>query len=316
MMSRDRVGRLELRHFRYFSAVAEELHFGRAAARLALSQPSLSLQIKQLEGIVGARLFERHSRRVVLTDAGRVFHDAARRVLRDVDAAVAATRQADAGHTGELRLGFGPTLMLSTLARVVRAYRGRHPGVHLDLRELPTAEQISALLRGDLDIGVVRDAEPDPRLEVEPFAREPLLIALGRDHRLASARRVALSALAHDPWVLFPRTIAPLLYEQVMRLCRDAGFTPDVVQESREVYTTVGLVGAGVGVTIVPATVQRMTWKEVVYKSIPRASVQLSLVRASGVARPVIDGFVAMTHKVARDSRRSSPPRKGAAGGD
>ena len=291
--------RIELRHLRYFSTVAEELHFGKAAARLALSPPSLSTQIQQLEHLVGARLFDRHSRRVTLTDAGRVLLQSAGRIFRDLDLAVAATRQAHAGQTGELRVGFGPTLMLSTLAQVVRAYRSRHPSVHIELRELATSEQIAALLRGDLDLGFVRGAEADPRLHVEPFAREPLLIAVNRDHRLAKAARVPVAALADEPWVLFPRTIAPLLHEAVMRLCRGAGFTPTVVQESREVYTTVGLVGAGVGVTIVPATVQRMSWKGVVYKPIARASVQLSMVRASGAVRPVVDAFLSVARSAA-----------------
>jgi DNA-binding transcriptional LysR family regulator len=297
-------GRLEVRHLRAFVAVADELHFGRAARRLAMSQPALSLQIRQLELAVAATLFDRHSRRVALTDAGRVLRDAAGRILRDLDTAVAATRQAGAGATGELRVGFGPTLMLSTLAQVVRAYRTRHPGVHVDLRELPTSEQIAALLRGDLDIGFVRGAEADPRLHVESFAREPLVIAVNRDHALASATRVPVSALAQEPWVLFPRVIAPLLHEQVMQLCRTAGFSPRVVQESREVYTTVGLVGAAVGVTIVPATVRRMSWKGVVYKSIARVSVELSMVRASGAVRPVVEQFLTIARRSAtRPSR-------------
>ncbi|MEP7118485.1 MAG: LysR substrate-binding domain-containing protein, partial [Acidobacteriota bacterium] len=199
---------LELRHLRYFCRVADELHFGRAAALLAVSQPTLSVQVRQLETIVGARLLDRHTRQVSLTDAGRAFHEAARRILRDVDAAVATTRQAHAGQVGVLRVGFGPTLMLSTLGQVVRAFRQRNPGVRIDLREQPTSEQVAALLHGDLDVGFVRGAETDPRLEVELFAREPLLIALHRDHPAAGAARVALARLAHDPWVLFPRAIA------------------------------------------------------------------------------------------------------------
>ena len=294
---------------RAFVAVADELHFGRAARRLATSQPALSLQIRQLELAVAATLFDRHSRRVALTDAGRVLRDAAGRILRDLEAAVAATRQAGAGATGELRLGFGPTQMLSTLAQVVRAYRTRHPGVHVDLRELPTAEQIAALLRGDLDIGFVRGAEADPRLHVESFAREPLVIAVNRDHPLASSPRVPLSSLAHEPWVLFPRAIAPLLHEQVMQLCRTAGFSPRVVQESREVYTTVGLVGAGVGVTIVPATVRRMSWKGVVYKPIARVSVELSMVRSSGAVRPVVEQFLAIARRSAARPARAGRKR-------
>lgn len=288
---------LELRHLRYFCRVVDELHFGRAAAGLAVSQPTLSVQIRQLETIVGARLFDRHTRHVALTDAGRALDDAARRILRDVDAAVEATRQAQAGEVGVLRVGFGPTLMLSTLGQVVRTFRQRHPGVRVDLRELPTSAQITALVHGDLDVGFVRGAETDPRLQVELFARERLLIALHRDHPAAGATRVPLAALAHDPWVLFPRAIAPQLHEHVMRLCQQAGFTPDVVQESREVYTTVGLVGAGVGVTVIPETVQKMSWTGVVYKDIPRATVRLSMVRPSGPARPVVESFLAVARK-------------------
>src|SRR5262245_45446434 len=131
--------RLELRHLRYFAAVADELHFGRAAARLAVSQPALSVQIRTLEAVAGVRQFERHSRHVALTDAGRTLAESVQRLLRDTDAALVASRQAAAGQTGELRIGFGPTLMLSTLAEVVRGYRARYPQVRLDLHELPTA---------------------------------------------------------------------------------------------------------------------------------------------------------------------------------
>ncbi len=292
--------RIELRHLRYFCHLADELHFGRAASRLAVSQPALSVQIKQLEEMVGARLLERHSRHVSLTDAGRVFEEATRRILRDVEAALHSTRQAEAGEVGVLRVGFGPTLMFSTLPQVVRAYRARYPGVRMDLRELATAEQVEALLRGDLDVGFVRGAETDPRLHAELFAKEPLLIAVHRDHPAADAARVPLSMLADEPWVLFPRAIAPQLYEQVMRLCREAGFTPNVVQESREVYTTVGLVGAGVGVTIVPEAVQRMSWKGVAYKPIPRATVRLSMVRPSGPPRPVVEAFLAVARRASK----------------
>lgn len=288
--------RLELRHLRYFATVADELHFGRAAERLAISQPALSIQIRQLEDIAGSRLFERHSRHVALTDAGRVLLEAVKRLLRDAEAALIATQQASEGQTGELRVGFGPTLMLSTLAQVVRAYRSRYPHVRLDLHEMPSAEQSAALLSGDLDLGIIRAATPDSRLHVETFATEPLMIALNRQHRLARGR-VRIAALAAEPWVMFPRDIAPLLHDQVISLCTQAGFSPKVVQESREVYTTVGLVGCGIGVTIVPAAAQLMAWKGVVYKPIPGAFVELSMVRAGGKARPVVDAFMTMARE-------------------
>lgn len=295
-----RASRLELRHLRAFCLVAEERHFGRAAARLALSQPALSVQVRQLEDIVGATLFDRHTRQVTLTDAGLAFEKAARRALGDVDALVAAARQAERGEVGELRVGFGPALMLSKLAHVIRTYRQHYPGVRVDLRELTTAEQMEALLSGDLDVGFVRGAEPDPRLHAELFAREPLVIAVSRDHPGARRARLPLAALADDPWVLFPRAIAPSFHDQVMALCREAGFTPRVVQESREVHTTVGLVGAGVGVTVIPETVRRMTGTDVVFKPLPRASLRLSMVRPAGPPRPVVGHFL----EVARKARR------------
>ncbi len=290
---------VELRHLRYFCAVAEELHFGRAAARLGVSQPPLSLQIRQLEEMIGARLFDRHSRSVALTDAGHALYDASRRLLRDVETAVLAARQAGNGEIGELRVAFAPTLMLSSFADTIQRYRSRYPGVRLDLRELPSAEQTAALLRGDIDVGVAREAGTDPRLRVEPIAREPLMIALNRDHPKAKRARVPLAALAHDPWVLFPRAIAPLLYDHVLALCREAGFRPRVVQESRETYTTVGLVGAGVGVTVIPAGMARMGWRRVVYKSIPKASSVLSVISPAGPSRPIVETFLAAARREA-----------------
>ena len=188
--------------------------------------------------------------------------------------------------------------MLSTLAHVVRVFRTRNPGVRIDLHELPTTEQIAALLAGDLDVGFVRGAEADPPLHVELFAREPLLIALNGIIRLLLPRACRWPRSSRSRGSCSPRHRSTL-HEQVMCLCRDAGFTPNVVQESREVYTTVGLVGAGVGVTIVPAAVQRMSWKGVVYKPIPRATVLLSMVRSSGSVRRSSKRFYTDARKAA-----------------
>jgi DNA-binding transcriptional LysR family regulator len=288
------VNRPELRHLRAFVTVADELHFGRAAERLAVSQPALSVQIRQLERVVGASLFDRHNRRVVLTATGRLLDDSARRLLRDADLMLETARAMATGQGGILRVGFGPTMMLSTLAPVVRAFRSRAPGVRVDLREMVTADQVSALLRDDLDIGFVRGVDPDPRLQSEAVAREPLRMALPRDHRLAGRARVPLRALADEPWVLFPRAIAPQLHAQVLRLCDAAGFAPRVVQESREVSTTIGLVGAGVGVTIVPAAVQRMSWPDVVYRHLPRAHIAISAVWRAGDVPPTVEALLAL----------------------
>ena len=312
---------VELRHLRYFSAVAEELHFGRAAARLGLSQPPLSLQIRQLEEIVGARLFDRHSRRVALTDAGRALHEAARRLLRDVEATLIAVRQAGSGDVGELRVAFAPTLMLSPLAHVIRRYRARYPGIVSSCASCPRPNRPRPCSAATSTSPSCATRRRIRGCKSSRIAREALLIAVDRDHPLAARDRVPLSALADDPWVLFPRAIAPLLYEQVLLLCRKAGFTPRVVQESRETYTTVGLVGAGVGVTVVPAAVERMGWEGVVYKPIPKAFTQLGMAWAAGPVRPVVERFLSTARsaphdeahaaktRVTRARRRASRPR-------
>ena len=204
------------------AALADELHFGRAAARLAVSQPALSVQISQLEAMVGARLLDRHSRLVSLTEAGRMLAAAARRILRDVDTAIDAARRPSAGEVGVLRLGFGPTLMFSTLAQVVRTYRQRYPDVRMDLRELATGEQMDALLRGDLDLGFVRGAETDPRLHVELFAREPLLIALNRDHPAPATPESRLPRSPVSPGCCSPARLRP----SSIRKCCGCATTP------------------------------------------------------------------------------------------
>jgi len=297
--------RVELRHLRAFCAVAEELHFGRAARRLGLSQPPLSLQVRRLEEQVGARLFERSSRRVALTDAGAALYPQARRLLQELESALAAAGRAGAGAEGLLRVAFAPSMMFQLLPEVVRRFREAHPGVRLELRELPTARQLAALRAGELDVAFAREPQADAALRLETIASEPLRVALARQHPLARRRQLRLSALRAEPWVLFPRDIAPGLHDQVLGLCRSAGFSPRVVQESHEIFTTVGLVGAGVGVTIVPAVVERMGWSGVVYKPIPRAATQVAMAWAAGPERPVVRHFLT----IARDEARGRGAR-------
>lgn len=297
----------ELRHLRYFVAVAEELHFGRAAARLGLAQPPLSQQIQRLEQVLGVRLLDRTSRRVRLTDAGAALLPEARRVLAGAVTALEAARRAGRGESGELRVAFAATVMFLALPEIIRVFRDRFPGVHLDLREMPTGPQLAALKAGEIDIGFVREPRPDPELEMVTVMREPLRIAVHKSHPLAARATLAVQHLANEPFVLFPEELAPGLHAQVMALCRAAGFTPRVVEVSRELYTSVSLVEAGVGVSILPASVEKLGWRGVRYRPIPSASAETRIAAAwrTDRVRPVLAAFM----EVVRESTRSTPTR-------
>lgn len=288
------IERLELRHLRYFVTVAEELHFGRAARRLGIAQPPLSQQIQRLEQVLGMRLFERTSRRVQLTDGGTTLLAEARRVLAAATEAMEATRRAGRGELGELRVAFAATVMFLALPEVIREFRGRYPGVHLDLREMPTGPQLAALKAGEIDIGFVREPRPDPDLEIVTVMREPLRIAVNKSHPLAARPTIAVRHLAEEPFVLFPEELAPGLHAQVMGLCRAAGFTPRVVEESRELYTSVSLVEAGIGVSILPASVEKLGWRGVRYRAIPSAMAETRIAAAwrRDRVRPVVQAFM------------------------
>jgi DNA-binding transcriptional LysR family regulator len=293
--------RLELRHFRYFAVLAEELHFGRAARRLGIAQPPLSQQIRRLEELLGARLLDRTSRRVQLTDAGRVFQVEAVRVISGADLAVESARRAARGEAGSLRVAFAATVMFLALPRIIREFRDRFPRVHLDLREMPTGTQLAALLEGGIDLGFVREPEPDSALDVVTVMREPLRIALHKGHRLARRARVGVKDLANEPFVLFPQDLAPGLHRQVMTLCREAGFVPEVVEESRELYTSVSLVEAGIGVSILPASVEKLGWKNVRYLPIPGPAGETRIAAAwrKDRDRPVLRAFMGVVGEIA-----------------
>ncbi len=290
---------LELRHLRYFVAVADTLHFGRAAAGLGMAQPPLSQQIQRLEQVIGVRLLDRTSRKVELTDAGRALLPEARRVLTAAGNALDAARRAGRGELGELRVAFAATVMFLALPGIIRGFRSHYPGVHLDLREMPTGPQLAALKADEIDIGFVREPRPDPELEIVTVMREPLRIAVNKGHPLAARATLAVQHLADEPFVLFPEELAPGLHAQVMTLCRAAGFTPRVVEESRELYTSVSLVEAGIGVSILPASVEKLGWRGVRYRAIPSASAETTIAAAwrRGRRRPVVEAFMAVVRE-------------------
>lgn len=288
---------IELRHLRYFIAVADELHFSRAAERLGMSQPPLSQQIRQLEEAVGARLLVRTNRRVALSEAGRLFLSEARDILARVDNAIDLAQRAQRGETGELRIGITRSTPLSEhIPRTIFAFRRQWPLVQLQLEEMNSLQQIDALLQRRLQLGIVRGTALPDALESKRLFRDPLVAVLRSDHPLLAARgkrRLKTEALAHEPFVLFARSAGAGIHDHVLTLCRRAGFTPRVAQEAREASTIVGLVSAGLGVSILPASCEHIRVDQVSYVPLadPAAMSEIHVVRRRDERSPLVAQF-------------------------
>lgn len=257
---------IELRHLRYFMAIAEELHFGRAAERLGIAQPPLSQQIKSLEALVGYALFERRPQ-VRLTTAGEAFLEVAGRTLAQVEEGLELTRRAGRGEAGRITVGFAASILTTALPEILRTYREQYPGVELRLRELSSAAQAAALADGSIDVGFVREAVVQGSdVTCEPIFREEFVAVLPPSHPLAGREQLPLTDIAAEPFVHFPRAVAPALFDQIADACGRAGFRPRVVQEAQEWLTILGLVEAGLGVSLVPASFRRLRWGGVQYR--------------------------------------------------
>jgi DNA-binding transcriptional LysR family regulator len=242
---------MELRHMRYFVAVAEHLHFGHAAEALVTAQPSLSRQIAQLEDELGATLFERTNRRVELTDAGRLFLVDARRTLQAADASIRHARENAEGTRGELRIGFLAGAMLMRLPAILRAYRERFPNVNVLPESLPHLEHVHALRAGTIDVAwTVAAADPDIASQI--VASDGFLTALPTEHRLAKQRKVTIKSFAGERLITLSRSAAPQFYEATLALCTAHGYRPVEIIEVREEMSALGLVAAGFGIAIAP----------------------------------------------------------------
>lgn len=259
---------IELRHLRYFVAVAEELHFGRAARRLHLAQPPLSQQIRKLEQIVGHLLFTRTSRAVRLTSAGQVFLDHARRTLRKVQEDLEETRSVGRGEVGFLKVGFIGSSMLTRLPAMLGRYRNQFPKVNLQLQEFHTSGVIEALLENTLDVGFLRDSGPVEALEVERLFSEPFIAVVPAKHKLAGRKVLTGAELENQPFVFFTPLASQRAYDKTISICESHGYRPRVVQEAPQWLTILRLVGAGLGVTIAPACVQRIATPDVACKKL------------------------------------------------
>ncbi|WP_326538375.1 LysR substrate-binding domain-containing protein [Pseudorhodoferax sp.] len=298
---------MDLRQLRYFVAVAEELSFTAAARRLHISQPPLSTQVQALERSLGVRLFERSSRQVVLTDAGRVLLDEARHTLSRLAGAVERAQRAERGEAGLLRVAFtGSVPLVPAFATLVAAFRREWPLARLQIEHMPTGAQLQALEERRIDVGLLRPSRqyrPPAHLKLTAFWKDELRLVVPQGHPAARRRRpAAVTLLAGQPLVLFPRGIGCGLHDHVMALCARAGFVPQGVHEAREGTTIVGLVAAGMGLSLLPSAYERLTTVGVHYAALEPALAASQVCAAHRVDEPhrLAEHFVHLAREAGR----------------
>ncbi len=293
---------MELRHLRYFVTVAEELHFGRAAERLGIAQPPLSQQIKALEQEIGVALLSRSKRQVRLTAAGKAFLGEARKTLALAEQAVRSARRAARGETGRLEVGYVSSAVYGEIAAIFRQMRSRYPDIALVLQDLSSEEQVEAMLAHRLDIGLVRPPVVGAEsLQVQSICREPLAVALPQSHHLARRKAIALEELAGESFLQVARRHGPGFYDQLIRICARAGFSPRIVQEARTVHTIINLIDGAMGVSIVPASLHSFQPAGVVYRPLkaPAPTTELAAMWRPDDASPALRSFLEIVWQVA-----------------
>ncbi|NJL64684.1 MAG: LysR family transcriptional regulator [Methylacidiphilales bacterium] len=293
---------MELRHLRYFVTLAEELHFGHAAAKLHIAQPPLSQQIRQLETELGFQLFQRTKRTVKLTEAGQIFLVEVKKIFKQLEQAIQIGQQTSRGEVGQLVLGFVSSAAYSILPEILRRFRAEFPDVKLELHELTTDEQWQYLRDGKIDVGFLRPGFSHHLIEKEIFETETifceaLVIALPEGHRLASKAEIPVKLLINEQFILFPRSFSPGHYDTIISLCQQAGFSPKVIQEAIQMQTIVSLVAAQMGIAIVPSSLQNLQRTGVIYKPIkrlkePAVEVKMNVIWRSNYASPIVDKFL------------------------
>ena len=293
---------MELRHLRYFVAVAEERHFGRAAERLHMAQPPLSQQIRQLETELGVTLLRRTTRRVDLTDAGTAYLDRARRILAAVDDAGLEAQRVQAGLTGRLVIGCVGSATYSLLPMLARSLREELPGVDCSFRgEMLVPDQVDALLSGGIDLALLRPPVDEPGLVVRPLRTERLIVALPEGHRLAARRRIRVADLRQEDLVMHPARGRSVMHGLVTSLCQEAGFLPRVRHEVAETSTLVTFVAAGLGVAVVPEPVAALGVPGAVYRPLAslRGRVELAVATRAGDDSAALERGLEVLRRVA-----------------
>ena len=285
---------MELRHLRYAVAVADALSFTRAAARLHIAQPPLTQQIRALERELGVEVFSRTTRKVELTASGRVFIRHARQVLESVEEMTVATQRVHRGEVGRIAIGFLSSIAFDYFPRVMREFRNRYPEVKVELRELKHLALLDALRSEALDLVFIRNFFDDPDIRRRTVLREHFLAAVPSNHRLAGRAWIDTTELRGEPFVSVMRRSPPSVYGHTIAICERAGFQPNVVQEANDIQSCVGLVSAGIGISIVPDTIRTLAIPGVSYSRLRGARDKMEIVLAwrSADRNEVIHRFV------------------------
>jgi DNA-binding transcriptional LysR family regulator len=292
---------MKIRHLRYFVAVAEELHFTRAAERLGIKQPPLSQQIRQLEQEIGAPLLHRLTRGLELTDGGKLLLEEARRILDHLARAKTIVQNRARGETGRLQVGFASaTYFQPFVPEIIRAYRDRFPGVILTPEQNNTPVLMAGLRSGGIDIAFVRSPSSDgEEIGIELLVDEQMLLVLPASHPLARRSSVPLAALAEETFIVCPRSAGPVLYDAIITNCRRAGFSPTLGQEAPQIPSIVPMVAAGFGVSIVPESIEQIHTQGVCYlrieDEVPHAPISLAYRRTD--ASSAVRNFVALAKR-------------------
>ena len=305
---------IDLADFAAVVTLADTLHFGRASERLHVSQPALSKRLRKLEGRIGGPLLVRRYRDVRLTEAGRLLAERGRLLLRESAATVAFSQRAARGEAGRLRIGFGIASIIGLLPDVLLRFRGSHPDVQLELRDMSTPDQVAGLATGEIDVGFVRLPVTAGRLVVRPVLDERLVLAIGP--RTPWQPRIGLRSVAAEPFIIIARARSASFYDHALSVCAATGFAPRIVQEANELFTVLSLVGAGLGVSLVPRSAASMQLPGIRFRelTLPEAAWDIGVAwhRDAGNV-PLVRRFVEMvrTARPAARKRRVSPRQDG-----
>lgn len=293
---------MEIRQLRYFVAVAESLSFRRASEELHIAQPALSRQIQQLEQRLDARLFERDKRSVSLTAAGLAVLEHARILLSQVQGLPAIAQRAASGQTGRIRVGFISLVAYEFLPTLVREFRSRLPQVDVVMHEFPVMHQYEPLMQDRFDVAILRPLQPDPLVTTQVIDRARFVVALPKSHPLCRQEHLSVADLRREEFISLPRANGPSFQAQIVGFCRDAGFCPTVLREVGDSQAMMGMVGAGMGVAIVPESVRHLKTDGVEYRHLPDLAHRADIVVAWKTA-----GSNPLVHQFVRAAQRAFP---------
>lgn len=292
---------MELRHLRYFIAVAEELHFTKAAERLHIAQPPLSQQIQQLEAELKVKLFHRQTKRQVqLTEAGKVFLQEAYQLLVQLETAVALTQRIGRGQTGRLRIGFTSLVIYDLLPLILQEFHAQFQEVELVLRELTTSQQEQALRDSLIDVGFAHPPLEDDTLSYKCIHKQTLVVALPSTHSLAQQEQISVRSLLNEPLIVFPRYLAPGLYDRIMSLFEQENCQPNITQLAIQMQTIIALVSARMGVAITPSSLQNLQRPGVTYRPIVEQVpvIETAVIWQPESLTPILENFLQLTQKL------------------